>query len=67
MKYRVYPQKSDVLAMFLARLELAELRLTQAKTEEDARFYAISIGCLKEEIALIQSHGPQEIACEIED
>ncbi len=56
MRYRIYPQKSDVLAMFLARLEVAELSYDYDLAAE-----------LREEIALIQSHGPTEIACELED
>ena len=56
MKFRIFPKKSDVLAMFLERLDTAD------EMGDDAMAVALS-----EEIALIESHGPEEIAVELED
>ena len=69
MRYRIYPQKSDVLAMFLARLEAAEQRLSASIMlgVADPGLDMALVECLREEVALIQSHAPAEIAVELED
>ncbi len=70
MRYRIFPQKSDVLAMFLSRLEACELRVANAATSAFPGISSFDVALaasLREEIALIQSHGPAEIAVELED
>lgn len=82
MKYRIYPQKSDVLAMFLARQEKAEQAISDLTKKIDEcifhgptlqdyvrerTFFQSDLESLKTEIALIRSHAPSEIAVELED
>lgn len=74
MKFRIYPAKSDVLALFLSRLEKVEARINEPQgliyspTDATGKAYAeAERDALREEIALIQSHGPAEIAVELDD
>ncbi len=68
MRYRIYPKRHVVLSVFSARLANAKDELAKLDPNSSSVFYYQSeIAALTEEIALIQSHGPEEIAVELED
>lgn len=74
MKYRIYPQKEVVLAIFQRRLEAVEKRLAEPESiiynpnNVTLRQYdEAERKSLLEELELLNSHRPSEVAVELED
>jgi len=61
MKLRVFPKRVDVIALWNVKIQRAE---------EESRRCNSSPGllqALKDELRMLESHGPEEIAMEIEE